>query len=266
MRILHYIVIMLGVSIAVLVFLLSTPALGVELKSSDPVGYIYLPRERPNVSLEVLVAGRPVPTIAHAGKTYLPVPRLGSEYQIRVHNFGSRRIVAIVSVDGLSVLNGKPASSAHPGYIVDAGNHIVIKGWRRDLDTVAAFSFEEREKSYAALVGRSENIGVIGLIAIEEQAHRPWPIEGLKRSTAPALPLKEYSDVGGTGTGYGRELDSHIYYVPFARSNNIRTLSIYYDTVEVLRRIGVPVDGPTTPIPFPGDTEFVPPPPTYRFR
>jgi hypothetical protein len=59
------------------------------------------------VALDILVDGRPLPTIHHAGKTYLPVPRLGEEYQIRVWNHDPRRVAAVGSVDGLSVITGR---------------------------------------------------------------------------------------------------------------------------------------------------------------
>jgi hypothetical protein len=50
--------------------------------------YALPPRDGMRVGFEVLVGGRPLATIAHAGKTYLPVPRLGVEYEIRVWNNG----------------------------------------------------------------------------------------------------------------------------------------------------------------------------------
>jgi hypothetical protein len=215
-----------------------------------------------SVGLEVLVGGRPLATVEYGGKTYLPVPQLGAEYEIRVWNHGPKRIAAIVSVDGLSVINGKPASESGPGYLVAPHSSILIKGWRRNLDSVAAFAFVDREKSYASRVGRPENVGVIGLIAIEEQTWRyRTPLEK-KEGAAPAR-ARALGSVGGVGTDYGRDLDSHAYYVPFVRSDNKRTVTLYYDTAEALRKAGVPVD-PPLPVAFPADTEFVPPPPGRR--
>jgi hypothetical protein len=238
-----------------------------ELTASDPTGRnpdeVILPRwDGMCVGLDVLVDGRPLRTVQYQGRTYLPVPRWGTEYEIRVRNEGPRRILAIVSVDGLSVINGKPASEAQTGYIVAARNSILIKGWRRNLETVAAFSFEERDRSYASLIGRPENIGVIGLLAIEEMTWRPRL--GLEKDNFAASAARGASgEVGGTGTGYGRDIDSPAYYVPFARSANKRTITFYYDTAEALRRAGVPVDG-RLPVPFLGDAEFAPPPPGHR--
>jgi hypothetical protein len=228
--------------------------------SSRPVGDFVVVPQVMRVNLEVLVDGEPLRTIEYGGKTYLPVPRLGTEYQIRVWNHGPRRIAAVVSVDGLSVINGRPASESGTGYLVSPHSSILIKGWRENLEKVAAFSFEERDKSYASLVGRPENIGVIGLIAIEEEVKTPPRLELEKSDGAAPAGKSTMRDVGGTGTGYGRDVDSPAEYVPFVRSNNKRTMTFYYDTVAALRRAGVPVDG-HGPKPFPGD--FVPPPPRY---
>jgi hypothetical protein len=241
------------------VVLLGTGAASAARKKAPPDGVEYRPPQwgGMRVSLEVLVGGRPLRTVEHEGKTYLPVPRLGAEYELRVRNHGPRRVTAVVSVDGLLVINGKPASESHPGYIVAPRSSVVIKGWRRDVDKVAAFSFEERENSYAARVGRPENVGVIGLVAFEEMTGRPPPLPGRKDLACSAKGTA--GEVGGTGTGYGRDVDSRVVYVPFVRSANRRTVTLYYDTAEALRRAGVPV-GPAGPVPFPGDTGFVPPP------
>ena len=53
----------------------------------------FVPRpDRMRVGLDVLVDGEPLRTITHRGRIYLPVPRMGAEYQIRVWNHGPRRI------------------------------------------------------------------------------------------------------------------------------------------------------------------------------
>jgi hypothetical protein len=236
----------------------------------DPVERVPPIRDGMRVGMDILVDGQPLPTVSYHGKTYLPVPRLGQEYAIRVWNHGPRRVAAILSVDGLSVIDGRTASGDSPGYVVAPQGSVVIKGWRRDMDTVAAFSFVDRDKSYANLVGRPENVGVIGLLAIEERVvwrPRPEPLSEFRgKGTAAPARADGSGAVGGTGTGYGREIGSGIYYVPFIRSANRRTVVYYYDTADALRQIGVPVDRPS-PNPFPAEgPKFVPPPPGSRGR
>lgn len=257
---------LLGAGLAgILVLGMLVPAAGQDRKAIDRDLVEFAPWPPMRVSLDVLVDNQPLPTVFHQGKTYVPVPRLGLEYAIRVTNHGPRRVVAMVSVDGLSVLNGQPASEDQAGYVVAARGSILIKGWRRDMNTVAVFSFVEREKSYASLMGRPENVGVIGLIAVEEMTSRPVPRPFVERNGKSAAPALQRATVGDTGTGYGRDVDSRIYYVPFVRSNNKRTITMYYDTVATLRAAGVPVDRPL-PSPFPGDHEFAPPPPADKSR
>lgn len=209
------------------------------------------------VSMEILVEGVPERTITNQGRLYLPVRRMGTEYEIRVSNHGPRRVTAIVSVDGLSVIRGDPATESHPGYIVEPYGNVVIKGWRRDRETVAAFTFEDSERSYASKRGYPDNIGVIGLVAFEEYSSPIRPLPQMDRAATNAK--KAESSLGGTGTGWGRDIDSHVIQVPFVRSSNKRTVTIYYDTVENLRRIGVYEDG-YHPKPFPSDPEYCPPP------
>lgn len=229
-----------------------------ELSWNDPGRPIHIrPPAEMSVTMDVLVDGVPVRTIAYAGRRYLPVKQMGAEYEIRIRNHGSRRIAALVSVDGLSVINGRPASDWSPGYVVDPHSSILIKGWRRDLERVAAFSFEPRDDSYAARMGHPENVGVIEMLAIEEAARYPRPMP-LERTDSARGVLKATPGLGGTGTGYGRDIDSGAIYVPFARSANTMRVTYHYDTVEALRRIGVPVD-PYYLAPAPGD--FAPPPP-----
>jgi hypothetical protein len=215
-----------------------------------------------DANLEFLVDGRPLRIIQHAGRTYVPVQRLGAEYEIRVVNRGSNRLAALVAVDGLSVITGRPDSDDQPGYLVESNSSITIKGWRRNLDTVAAFTFNDREDSYAARRGHPEKIGIVTLLAIEEAVPHPRPVLEFRKD-APAGPKAErmaQGGVGGTGTGYGRDVDSRVNEVPFNRSANRRTFTYYYDTVANLRRAGVPVDGP--PVLVPRHFEFAPPPPS----
>jgi hypothetical protein len=220
-------------------------ALGSELNANDPTSSAIKcsipPQNGMNVGMEVLVDGRSVRLIAHEGHLYLPVPRMGSEYELRVINHNIRRVTAIVSVDGLSVITSEPAADRQAGYVVDPYGNIIIKGWRRDSGTVAAFTFEERENSYAYRMGHRDNLGVIELVAFEEEDTSPRPV--LRKET-PVDARSVGIGVGGTGTGWGRDINSEVVQVPFVRSANRRTITIYYDTPEALRRIGVPLDGP----------------------
>lgn len=200
--------------------------------SLPPVGSVH-------VSVDVLVDGKPVGLISHEGRLYLEVPRMGAEYAIRVNNRSAHRITAVVSVDGLSVITKEPASDLQSGYVIDPYADAVIKGWRRDLDTVAAFTFEERENGFAYRLGQRDTIGVLGLVAIEEYEPDPRPV---LRIETPVAAQRGEGLLGTASTGSGRSVDSGVIAVPFVRGTNKHTVTIYYDTPAALRLIGVPVE------------------------
>lgn len=255
----HNALALLSAGLLALVSLATAPPTGLaaQLLDTTPPARWVPPPDRMGVSLEVLVNGRPLPTVEHRGRVFLPV-RLGDEYAVRVSNSGPRRVLAIVSVDGLSVITGAVASVSQPGYVLSAGGSITIKGWRKDLARVAAFRFAERERSYAAQTGRPDNVGVIGLVAIEEAEPRPLPLAGLSHKDAAGPESRAVRpEVGSTGTEYGPDRESPAQWVLFVRGANRRTQTLYYDTAEALRAAGVPVDR-SWPNPFPGD------PPPHR--
>lgn len=105
------------------------------------------------------------------GEQQYSVPaRVGAKYQLYVRNYSRDTNYEIVAtVDGLDVLNGKPGSLNNSGYIVNAGTSLSIQGFRKDLNTEAAFTFAEVTDSYAAnsAHGDVRNVGVIGFAAFE---------------------------------------------------------------------------------------------------
>lgn len=93
-------------------------------------------------------------------------------YQLYVRNYSRNTNYEIVAtVDGLDVLNGKQGSLNNNGYIVNAGDSLAIKGFRKDKHTEAAFQFANVADSYAAnsAQGDVRNTGVIGFAAFELQ-------------------------------------------------------------------------------------------------
>jgi hypothetical protein len=128
-----------------------------------------------NVTLEILVRGKPVREYKHTdGYTYIE-GRKDSEFELRIRNNTSKRILAVPSVDGLSVMDGKPASSDSTGYIVGSYSSITIPGWRLDDSEVAKFLFEDEKRSYAEATGEGGNQGVISVMVFEEKVKYPRP-------------------------------------------------------------------------------------------
>lgn len=106
----------------------------------------------------------------HDGKTWrLSVPDWANEYDIRVENLGNRLVKVVLSVDGLSVMDGKPASVDGSGYVVGPYGRLSVPGYRLNDDKVARFRFGRASSSYAAQVSDPQNVGVIGMSVFYEE-------------------------------------------------------------------------------------------------
>jgi hypothetical protein len=120
-----------------------------------------------------------LPTYGQGGRQYV-LGTMGERYQVRVVNPTGARIEAVVSVDGLDAVDGRPASLNKRGYIIPAYGEVVIDGFRTSLDAVAAFRFSSVRDSYAAKTGKARDVGVIGVAFFRERppvvVRRPPPV------------------------------------------------------------------------------------------
>jgi hypothetical protein len=94
----------------------------------------------------------------------------GDRYGLRVTNHTDGRVLVVMSVDGVNILSGETAGYDQRGYIFDARQTYLLKGWRKSLSEVADFTFTRLPQSYAALTGRPANVGVIGIAVFYEKA------------------------------------------------------------------------------------------------
>jgi hypothetical protein len=107
----------------------------------------------------------------------------GQRYTIFLKNHSPGRVEAVVSVDGLDVIDGKAASLSKRGYLLDPHGDLEIDGFRTSNSEVAAFRFGSVRDSYAAKKhGETRNVGVIGLALFHERGDSPrfWgtPVSG----------------------------------------------------------------------------------------
>lgn len=142
-----------------------------------------LAAEAGGYELQVLVDGALAPTFQHDGETYV-MGQHGSRYTLRIVNRTGRRIEAVASVDGLDVIDGKPADARKRGYLVPAWGSVDIDGWRLSMAQAAAFRFSTVADSYAARTGSARNVGVIGVAVFPERIVRPRP--------QPVIPYDDY--------------------------------------------------------------------------
>ena len=109
------------------------------------------------------------------GRNYV-VGEGGHRYTIVLRNNTSFRLEVVLSVDGLDVLDGKAASFAKRGYIMDPRGELEVDGFRQSMDAVAAFRFGSVRGSYAGQkTGDTRNVGVIGVALFNEVGTNPVP-------------------------------------------------------------------------------------------
>jgi hypothetical protein len=248
--------------------------------------------QRADVSIYDRASGRSLPVYWHEGRAYV-VGRPGNEYQVIVRNRVGEDLLAVVSVDGLNVMNGEPANPRQSGYIISSWTRLDVKGWRKSLDDVAAFYFTTLGDSYAGRTGRPANVGVIGVALFQRKHYEPPPEAAADPSPYRMQPYaRERSDAkrenhneeqrapklaqdsagvatapppaasAPLGTGHGRREESRMQWVAFERATDmpVETIAIYYDSYRNLVAQGVlqqPM-GRRDPNPFP--TAFTPDP------
>jgi len=137
-------------------------------------------------------AGRTLPGVAANGRTLI-MGEDGARYRIIVRNATTARFEIVASVDGLDVIDGKPADPNRRGYIVDPHDTLVIDGFRTSDANVAAFRFGRVADSYAAKSSGDRNVGIVGLAIFSERG-AVWTRDELqRRDTADPFPSRGYA-------------------------------------------------------------------------
>lgn len=232
--------------------------------------------------LHVQVHGAAVREYVHSSKTYIE-GRRGSNFTLRITNNGSRKVLAIPTVDGLSVIDGKQGSFDSPGYIIGPFSNVDIPGWRLNNREVAQFFFSASYESYAARMDTPNNIGVIGCAIFEEKqpphaiSPHPYPKpdwwgdhdvlrgeERLRKSFGESVRTR-----GGLGTGFGERAEHHVRYTHFEKATPLPScvLEIHYDDRQGLAAQGISLgDIPEVghPNPFPIEEGGCPPPKNWK--
>jgi hypothetical protein len=126
-------------------------------------------------------SGRLLPGLI-VGDRWFAVGEEGRRYSIVVRNRSNFRLEAVLSVDGLDVIDGRPASVRKRGYIIDPRRTLVVEGFRQSTEEVAAFRFGPVRESYAQeKYHNTRNVGVIGIAIFNERGTFPWTDREVKR-------------------------------------------------------------------------------------
>lgn len=201
----------------------------------------------------------------------------GANYSVSVANGASGRVLAVMSVDGVNVLNGETAGIEQSGYVFNAYQRYEVNGWRKSNSEIAAFEFVASPASYAERTGRPANVGVIGVALFRERVYQPpvsvtppylpYPYQGRKSAPYGANEGAADSSTGAAqsgesgglakrgesrgesptemreklGTGHGEREYSQVSNTSFNRAQSTpnETISIRYDSRENLIVMGV---------------------------
>ncbi|MFA6042166.1 MAG: hypothetical protein WCV85_00720 [Patescibacteria group bacterium] len=220
-----------------------------------------------SVSLSVVVHGKEVREIFHEEKMFIEA-HLGSRFSLRISNNSPKRVLAVITVDGLSVMDGKVGKFDSSGYVLSPWSSHDIPGWRLSDAAVAKFFFGTLDQAYATQMDAPTNIGVIGCAVFNEPdrtAFRPHVLYSKGRDSAPQTfgAFNSSLEGQGTGVGFGEEATHHVGRTTFNKLLEPSAIfAIYYDTREKLIQKGVPVDKPTVAVanPFPGQPGYCTPP------
>lgn len=248
------------------------------------------PASAPLVTLRVIdrdADGADLPQYAQRGERWIAAEP-GHRYALRLTNRSDRRVLVVLSVDGVNAVSGETASSDQRGYVLAPWQSSEIAGWRKSQREIAQFVFTDLADSYAARTGRPDNVGVIGMAVFDEaptivpQASVEQDSEERygERAAAPvaaapaaAARAQERDAAQGKmqrlGTGHGEREWSPSSVTEFERASDVprQRLQLRYDSRARLVARGViprPRSYPRVadvPQAFPGD--FVPDPPAY---
>ncbi|HTY74941.1 MAG TPA: hypothetical protein VMD05_05170 [Candidatus Nanoarchaeia archaeon] len=122
--------------------------------------------------LRILVGGKPIPVYHnYRDGTNWVEAREGTRYEIEVKNNSYNRILAVVSIDGLNIINGKHEKpEVAPGYVLNSYMAEKVPGWKVSQEKVREFYFTRPENSYSKKLGADQgNIGVIAAAIFKEK-------------------------------------------------------------------------------------------------
>lgn len=233
-----------------------------------------------NYELKILINGSRAREYWHNEKNYIE-GKEGTEFSLYIKNHSYEKVLAVPTVDGLSVIDGEPADYESRGYIINGHDSLTIKGWRISDKKVAKFYFCDKNNSYASKTNNGKNQGVIG-VAFFRQKHefhnmfsftekttyidpnigldpikytdntRDIPLEKLYDQTSTSwstscCSLEAMSNMNSEckssiGTGWGNDVKSEVVNVSFEREDSPdEVFNIYYGNRHDLSKWGIDI-------------------------
>lgn len=242
----------------------------------------------------------PADEYPHKGDIWIE-GRSNSWYEIELINRSSSRVMVIVSVDGVGVVDGQPASYDSAGFVLKAHETLRVPGWVRSNQSAAQFVFSDVKRSYANQMGQGGNAGVIGAAWFVEKtpqfvqhmhvqpsytkttSHRVtnWDPRGITNlavgttlnvtnhtglaTTVGALPQNACDTLG---TAWGDQTHFPNHEIAFVKAHDYpqAVMVIRYDHADNLRQMGIRLKervSISSSQAFPGNLTYCKPPPVW---
>ena len=220
-------------------------------------------------TVEVLVNGYPLEQYPARGRLYIEAVE-GAEYALRVYNPLPERVAVALAVDGLNTIDARHTTARGASkWVIEAYGSITISGWQMSSTHARHFYFTTERDSYAAKLGRAEDVGIITAVFFRERRPiavvpppRPVPLEdgrtrveekersgraapdstraqneGQARDRA-AAPVSRDDDYAATGIGRAVEHDVRWTYLDLEDAP-AGEVSIRYEYRPALVRLGI---------------------------
>jgi len=249
-----------------------------------------------NCLYEMLVRpkGRtPADEYPHKGDIWIE-GRSNSWYEIELINKSPNRVLVIVSVDGVGVVDGAPASYDSKGFVLNGHETLRVPGWVNSNQSAAQFVFADVKRSYAAQMGQGGNPGVIGAAWFTEKTPEYAQLSATQHSkhvwqdalvwsprqvtnlaigsthacSAASLSAQPQNAFANLGTAWGEQTAFPNQQVPFVKAHSTpqAVLVIRYDHADNLRAMGIRLKDRQTVSSsqaFPGNNTYCKPPPVW---
>ena len=117
----------------------------------------------------MLVGGRPLPQDIVGGERRVEAVR-GAEYELRLTNPLSDRVVVAVSVDGLNVIDARHSTPWDASkWVIHPHGTLTLSGWQVGSERARRFYFTTERDAYATRIGRPGDFGVISAVFYRER-------------------------------------------------------------------------------------------------
>lgn len=120
-------------------------------------------------TLDVVSTGRTLPELHGRGTVYVEALK-DRPYELRITNPLPVRVAVALAVDGRNTIDARRTTSWDAAkWVLEPYETTVISGWQVSGDTARLFTFTTEQRSYAAWLGDTSNLGVIEAVFYREK-------------------------------------------------------------------------------------------------